>query len=55
MTPVRGKRGRLIHLSADLRKTLCGRRVEGWIVEPDTNATCSVCVDVDLDIARNGN
>jgi hypothetical protein len=43
MTPVRSRRGALIHLTADLRRTMCGRKADGWVVEPDAVETCIVC------------
>lgn len=55
MTPVRGPRGRCVHLTADLRTTLCGRKVERWRIEPDQPPTCVKCAEVDLDIANWGN
>lgn len=55
MTPIRPKRGGLVHLSADLRKTLCGRKAEGWKLAPDELLTCSQCAEIDLDIAVRGN
>ena len=55
MTPVRPRRGRLVHYSADLRKTLCGRPMKGWTVAPDESATCLTCAEIDLDIHIRGN
>ncbi len=43
MTPVRSKRSHVVHLSADLRRTMCGKRCDGWLVEPDQAETCLVC------------
>lgn len=42
---VRGKRGRLVHWTRDLRICLCGRRCDGFIVEPDVEADCQACRD----------
>jgi hypothetical protein len=44
MTPVRSKHGRLVHLTADLRNLLCGRRVKQMLVEPDAQPDCPTCV-----------
>ena len=43
MTRVRAKRSVLIHATYDLRKTLCNRRCDGFVVEPDTAVTCLRC------------
>lgn len=43
MTPVRSRKGVVIHLTADLRRTMCGRKADGWIVEPDAVETCIKC------------
>ena len=43
MTPVRSKRSHLVHVSADLKRTLCGRAVKAWIIEPDQAVTCLTC------------
>jgi len=45
MTRVRSKRSDVIHLTHDNRRSLCNRKVDGWIVEPDTAVTCSRCRD----------
>lgn len=45
MTPVRGKRGKWVHWTHDLRTTLCRKKCDGWIVEPDTKPTCEICLD----------
>ena len=43
MTNVRSKRSHLVHVTADLRKTLCGRKADGWLIEPDQAVTCLIC------------
>jgi hypothetical protein len=43
MTPVRGPRGKVVHVSFDLKRSLCGRKVSGWIIEPDACITCLTC------------
>jgi hypothetical protein len=55
MTPVRGKRGRLVHLMAFIRrdftpedaarKTLCGRSLRGPMIV-DEEVTCPGCEDI---------
>jgi hypothetical protein len=55
VTPVRSKRSRTIHATGDLRRSYCGRKVDGWLVEPDTAVTCSSCIRVAQDIEANGN
>jgi hypothetical protein len=45
VTPVRSKRSDMIHATTDLRRTLCDRRCDGWIVEPDTAVMCKRCRD----------
>lgn len=45
MTRVRSRRSSMIHLTLDLRRTLCNRVLKGWLVEPDTAVTCSACRD----------
>lgn len=51
MTPVRGPRGRLSHVTEDVRRTLCGKPCDAWIVldfrpedQPD-QVTCQWCRD----------
>jgi hypothetical protein len=44
MTNVRSKRGRYVHASHDLRTTMCGKRCDGWIVEPQ-QVTCPKCLE----------
>ena len=56
MTPVRARRGRLIHLVAigigkdlapeDLPVVLCGRRIKSPVVEPDLSVTCERCHEI---------
>jgi hypothetical protein len=56
VTPVRGKRGLLIHLVAsgireDLEPSeapiiLCGTRIRSLIVEPDAQVTCEKCIEI---------
>jgi hypothetical protein len=53
--PVRGPRGRFVHLTVDLRRSLCGRKVDGWRVDPDTGPECLTCAEIDLDIHDRGN
>lgn len=43
MTPVRSIRGKVIHLTADVRRTMCGKKCDGWIIEADAVETCLVC------------
>jgi hypothetical protein len=45
MTRVRSKhsRSRITHVSYDLRTTMCGKRCDGWIVEPQEGVTCARC------------
>ena len=43
LTPVRSKRGAVIHLTADMRETMCRRSCDGWILEPDAVETCMRC------------
>jgi hypothetical protein len=55
MTPVRGRRGRVVHWMANLRrdltpedsarKTLCARTLRGPIVV-DEEIDCPACVDI---------
>lgn len=45
MTPVRSRRSDLIHATHDLRRTLCNKRCDGWVVEPDTAVVCQRCRD----------
>lgn len=54
-TPVRGPRGRFVHLTVDLRRSLCGRKVDGWRVDVDGGPECLTCAEIDTDIARWGN
>lgn len=54
-TRVRPKRSDVIHASADLRLSLCNRKVDGWVLETDTAVTCSRCIAVAKDIEANGN
>jgi hypothetical protein len=49
MTRVRGKRGKLVHATTDLRRSLCNRKVDGFIVEPDSDITCDVCLTIARD------
>lgn len=56
MTPVRGRRGVLIHLvAAGIREDLepaeapiilCGARIRSLIVEPDAQVTCDKCLEI---------
>lgn len=55
MTLIRSRRCRVIHVSSDLRKTLCNRSCSGWVLEPDTAADCLQCVRVARDIEERGN
>jgi hypothetical protein len=43
VTRVRSKRSSLIHATYDLRRTLCNRKCDGFLVEPDTAVTCHRC------------
>lgn len=45
MKSVSSRRSRYIHATADdnCRKTICGRKCDGWAVEPDVKPTCPVC------------
>lgn len=45
MTRVRARRSSLIHATHDLRRTLCNRKCDGFVVEPDTAVTCTRCRD----------
>jgi hypothetical protein len=55
VTPVRGKRGSLVHLMAFVRrdvtpedaarKTLCGRALRGPMIVDD-ETTCEACLDI---------
>lgn len=46
MTPVRSKRGKDVHASYDLRRTVgCNKKCDGWIVEPDKLLTCPLCIE----------
>lgn len=61
MTPVRGKRGRLVHAMmigirrdldpAEIPNLVCGKRLRGAIVVSDEEISCPAC----LDICVNGN
>ena len=42
-TPVRSRHGVLTHATYDCRKSLCGKRVDGWIVGSDAIVTCRKC------------
>ena len=44
MTPVRTKRSKWIHVTHDLRITLCNKRCDGWIVS-DRKVDCPLCLD----------
>ncbi len=55
MTAVRGKRGKHVHVTADLRMALCGIKVDGFILTPNVPVTCVRCLNVVLDIHENGN
>lgn len=55
MTPVRSKRGSIIHATWDLRRTGCKRKCDGYVVEPDTAIDCEKCIAVGKDIEANGN
>jgi hypothetical protein len=55
MTPIRARRGRVIHATWDLRKTGCKRPCDGYVVEPDTAIDCEKCIAVGKDIEANGN
>lgn len=52
MTPVRTRKGKRMHLSADLRNTLCNRHLVAPIVEPNESPNCIRCLEVEADIAR---
>lgn len=54
-TPIRARTGRVIHCTWDLRKTGCGRKCDGYLVEPDTAIDCEKCIRVAQDIEANGN
>jgi hypothetical protein len=54
MTRVRGRRGKHVHVSHDLRIALCGIKVDGFIIIVDEHETCSRCIAVLEDI-QNGN
>jgi hypothetical protein len=43
VTPIRSRRSHMVHVSWDLKRTLCGRPVKAWIVEPDAPVTCLTC------------
>jgi hypothetical protein len=49
MTRIRARRGELVHVTLDLRRSLCGRRCDGWRVEPDADITCDTCLVVARD------
>lgn len=55
MTFVRSRRSLVVHATADARSTLCSRKCDGYIVEPDTAVTCSQCIRVVQEIEANGN
>jgi hypothetical protein len=49
MTPVRTRRGKLVHILSpnagdDGPNLLCGRRLKSLIIEPDAQPTCDACV-----------
>ena len=46
MTPVRGKRGKFRHLTHDLRRTLCNKKCDGWVVETGDYEPCQECEHV---------
>lgn len=60
VTPVRGKRGALVHLCTygvgrdkapeDLPVVLCGVRISQPIVEPDSEVTCWKCENLQYEI-----
>jgi hypothetical protein len=40
---LRAKHGHIVHVSDDARLTRCGKRCDGWIVEP-VAVTCRKCI-----------
>jgi hypothetical protein len=44
MTPVRTRRGKVVHLTHDLQVTLCGKTLQGYIVEPRAEPLCRACI-----------
>lgn len=51
MTPIRARRGKYIHCTADCRLTLCGRRCSGWVLGTErwpnvpAQEACPLCVE----------
>lgn len=49
MTPVRSRRGKYTHLTETLRKTVCSKRCDGWLLvdfRPENNpeyVDCPTC------------
>jgi hypothetical protein len=53
MTPVRSKRGRYVHATNDLRRTICSKPCDAWICETaewkdlcKTDEACPTCVEM---------
>lgn len=51
-TAVKGKRGRLVHTTMNLRMALCGIKVDGFIVMPDDEVTCQRCLTLAAEFAQ---
>jgi len=52
LTPVKGRRGRHVHITQNLRMALCGIKVDGFIVTPDEPTTCPRCVTIAMEFDR---
>lgn len=53
MIPIRSRRGKLIHATADCERTLCGKKCSGWALGDEKweviakrGDACPACVDV---------
>ena len=47
--PVRLRRGRLVHVTADLQETACGWPCSGAVYAVDEATNCKKCLRVQLD------
>jgi hypothetical protein len=52
MTRVRSRRSSVVHVSTDLRRTFCNRKVDAWVIEPDNDITCERCLIIARDCDR---
>lgn len=56
MTPVRGRRGKLVHAMAvgirqdlapdEIPQLVCGKKLKGAVIAHDEYVTCPVCVEI---------